>query len=82
MRVRADGDRVANCEMRLGRERRRHCRGRFSRRHHMQRPAGYDFGDFRIGQGARDHTTSADRVDTGADNGVKILLESGNGNRQ
>ena len=82
VRVRANGDRRANREMRSCRKRRRHRRRSFADRDHMQPAATDHFRDVRISKRSRDDTASADRVHTGADYELKIVPGRGNGNRQ
>jgi hypothetical protein len=52
----------------------RHGRRRFPDGNDVQGTAGEDVGDPRILQGAREHATSAHRVDSGAGDGEQVCL--------
>jgi hypothetical protein len=68
--------------MRHPNERRRHRCRRLPDRDHVKSAATERFSDLSIGKRARDHAMGANRVDTGADDAVEILSETGNGSRQ
>ena len=76
MRMSADGNRLPDRQVRRGDKRCSHRGCRLADGDDMKSPPGENAGDVVIGEGARQHTTGTDRVDTRANDAIEILPES------
>lgn len=74
MHMGPDYERLTNLQVADRQKRRGHCRSRFADGDHVHGPRGNQFLHAQS-QRAIDHTTSVDRVDTGAENVLEIGLE-------